>query len=107
MLTAVGIIPPNKKPRHFCRGSFIGGEGGIRTLDTLLTYTHFPGVLLQPLGHLSNKLFQISSVVAHLRAQTLIVLLAFGNCKKAILLKKYGKPELVIRSEERRVGKEW
>ncbi len=33
----------------------IGGEGGIRTLDTLLTYTHFPGVLLQPLGHLSGK----------------------------------------------------
>ena len=30
-----------------------GGEGGIRTLDTLLTYTHFPGVLLKPLGHLS------------------------------------------------------
>ena len=28
-----------------------GGEGGIRTLDTLLTYTHFPGVRLQPLGH--------------------------------------------------------
>ena len=32
-----------------------GGEGGIRTLGTLLTYTHFPGVLLQPLGHLSGK----------------------------------------------------
>jgi hypothetical protein len=30
-----------------------GGEGGIRTLDTL-PYTHFPGVLLQPLGHLTN-----------------------------------------------------
>ena len=30
-----------------------GGEGGIRTLDTLLAYTHFPGVLLQPLGHLT------------------------------------------------------
>lgn len=30
-----------------------GGEGGIRTLDRLLTYTHFPGVLLKPLGHLS------------------------------------------------------
>ena len=30
-----------------------GGERGIRTLDTLLTYTHFPGVLLQPLGHLT------------------------------------------------------
>jgi protein tyrosine phosphatase (PTP) superfamily phosphohydrolase (DUF442 family) len=32
-----------------------GGEGGIRTLDRLLTYTHFPGVLLKPLGHLSGS----------------------------------------------------
>ena len=32
-----------------------GGEGGIRTLGTLLTYTHFPGVLLKPLGHLSGR----------------------------------------------------
>ena len=31
-----------------------GGEGGIRTLDTV-RYTHFPGVLHRPLGHLSNK----------------------------------------------------
>ena len=31
---------------------FIGGEGGIRTHDTL-PYTHFPGVLLRPLGHLT------------------------------------------------------
>ena len=31
----------------------IGGERGIRTLDTLLTYTRFPGVLFQPLRHLS------------------------------------------------------
>lgn len=31
------------------------GERGIRTLDTLLTYTRFPGVLLQPLGHLSSN----------------------------------------------------
>ena len=29
----------------------IGGEGGIRTLDTLLTYTHFPGVRFRPLSH--------------------------------------------------------
>ena len=29
-----------------------GGEKGIRTLDTL-RYTHFPGVRLRPLGHLS------------------------------------------------------
>src|SRR5580704_11380042 len=30
-----------------------GGQGGIRTLERLLTVTHFPGVRLQPLGHLS------------------------------------------------------
>ena len=29
-------------------------EEGIRTLDTLLAYTHFPGVRLRPLGHLSK-----------------------------------------------------
>ena len=33
-----------------------GGEGGIRTPDTL-PYTHFPGVLLQPLGHLTKLFF--------------------------------------------------
>src|SRR5207253_9613501 len=27
--------------------------GGIRTLDTLLAYTHFPGERLRPLGHRS------------------------------------------------------
>ena len=31
------------------------GESGIRTHGTLLEYTRFPSVLLQPLGHLSNK----------------------------------------------------
>ena len=31
-----------------------GGERGIRTLETLLTFTHFPGVLLQPLGHFTK-----------------------------------------------------
>ncbi len=35
----------------FCR------EEGIRTLDTLLVYTHFPGVRLRPLGHLSSLTF--------------------------------------------------
>ena len=29
------------------------GKTGIRTLETLLTFTHFPGVPLQPLEHLS------------------------------------------------------
>src|SRR5579872_734281 len=33
----------------------LSGEGGIRTLDTLLKYTHFPGVLFRPLRHLSGN----------------------------------------------------
>ncbi len=42
-----------KKPAFSCELFFkYGGEGGIRTPDTL-PYTHFPGVLLQPLGHLT------------------------------------------------------
>ena len=42
-------------PSQAYESSFVvnGGERGIRTLDTLLTHTHFPGVLLQPLGHLT------------------------------------------------------
>ena len=35
-----------------------GGDGGIRTHDTGLPYTHFPGVRLRPLGHVSGSLFQ-------------------------------------------------
>ena len=53
------LIPPacvqyaKKKPAFSCELFFkYGGEGGIRTPDTL-PYTHFPGVLLQPLGHLT------------------------------------------------------
>ncbi len=33
--------------------SVYGEEGGIRTLETL-RFTHFPGVRLRPLGHLSK-----------------------------------------------------
>ncbi len=35
-------------------GMMSGGETGIRTLGTLLTYTRFPSVRLKPLGHLSG-----------------------------------------------------
>ena len=35
-------------------------EEGIRTLDTLLAYTHFPGVRLKPLGHLSFEVVKNS-----------------------------------------------
>src|SRR5690606_34639154 len=48
------LIIGKQKTRRKAGFFIVGGEGGIRTLDTLLTYTHFPGVLLQPLGHLSK-----------------------------------------------------
>ena len=38
-----------------------GGEGGIRTLGTLLTYTHFPGGHLKPLSHLSEYVVAVQS----------------------------------------------
>ena len=41
---------PHKR-RRFC---LYGGEGGIRTLDTRLTYTPLAGERLQPLGHFST-----------------------------------------------------
>ena len=53
------LFPPfteniKEKSPYFRTSSHLkyGGEGGIRTPDTL-PYTHFPGVLLQPLGHLT------------------------------------------------------
>ncbi len=42
-----------------------GGERGIRTPDTL-PYTHFPGVLLQPLGHLTILLPHLGGTGANL-----------------------------------------
>ncbi len=41
-----------KKGKSFCGFPFCG-ERGIRTPETLLTFTRFPGVPLQPLEHLS------------------------------------------------------
>ena len=41
-----------------------GGEAGIRTPDTL-PYTHFPGVLLQPLGHLTKLLSRVAGTSAN------------------------------------------
>ena len=47
-----------KRPAEKLRG--VGcGETEIRTRDTLLAYTRFPGVPLKPLEHLSKRTFQI------------------------------------------------
>ena len=60
-LTLPSKIADTKKPQSLNQGLFVinsdGGEGGIRTLDTL-RYTHFPGVLLRPLGHLTELRFK-------------------------------------------------
>ncbi len=53
-LQAVLACLPETKNPPAAEFGIAGGERGIRTLDTLLRYTHFPGVLLKPLGHLSN-----------------------------------------------------
>ncbi len=42
-----------------------GGERGSRTLDTL-RYTHFPGVLLRPLGHLTVFYRRLTSAILRL-----------------------------------------
>ena len=56
---SVGINPAarrsaDKMPYRHSGFANCGGKG-IRTLDTLLRYTHFPGVLLRPLGHSSKN----------------------------------------------------
>ncbi len=61
-----------------------GGEGGIRTLDTL-PYTHFPGVLLQPLGHLTKLLNHRSGTALNLGKSAASVNQLF--CKKNCLAK--------------------
>ena len=60
--TPPGGCHMRKKSPYFRTGSHLeyGGEGGIRTPDTL-PYTHFPGVLLQPLGHLTILSFPLLS----------------------------------------------
>ncbi len=54
---------PIKKPckRHIYKALSNGGEGGIRTLDTLLTYTPLAGERLQPLGHFSGVFYCLTN----------------------------------------------
>ena len=37
--------------------SYVGGERGIRTLDGILSHTPLAGERLQPLGHLSARVW--------------------------------------------------
>ena|GEM_PF-5428083 len=47
MVEHIKLVNKKSKQGLFC------GEGGIRTRGALLELTHFPGVRLRPLGHLS------------------------------------------------------
>ena len=49
----LGFLPGLFCIRPTTTSSSVGGEGGIRTHDTL-PYTRFPSVRLRPLGHLSR-----------------------------------------------------
>jgi hypothetical protein len=55
----LGAAPFTARPIGPCadpgRSRAIGGEGGIRTLDGLLTHTPLAGARLRPLGHLSGR----------------------------------------------------
>ena len=54
---------PQHAPLRFCITNKLCGKDGIRTRDTLLTYTRFPGVPLQPLEHLSLLLINLPAKV--------------------------------------------
>ena len=47
------IPTTNKKTTDFSVGCYESGKEGIRTPETLLTFTRFPGGPVQPLLHLS------------------------------------------------------
>ena len=54
------VLPSKKAPQLRCDAiSSVCGETGIRTRDTLLGYTRFPGVPLKPLEHLSGMGLQM------------------------------------------------
>ena len=57
-----------KKPAFSGPFSVFGGEGGIRTLDAF-RHTHFPGVLLRPLGHLTVILFSTQHLACRTKAR--------------------------------------
>src|SRR5438270_12990435 len=76
-------LPP--RPPALCNtfhgetgSSITGGEGGIRTHDTL-PYTRFPSVRLRPLGHLSSRSYFLRSrknsrsIAPHSSARTPLV----------------------------------
>ena len=50
-----GSTKRQRGPKAHRSGTHCGGEGGIRTLEGLLTLTPLAGARLRPLGHLSGS----------------------------------------------------
>ena len=65
-----------------------GGAGGIRTLDTVLPYTHFPGERLRPLGHRSACLEGRPCRQARRRGN----LAGRSPCPYAAAMRRFGAP---------------
>ena len=63
-----------------------GGEGGIRTLDTLLTYTPLAGERLQPLGHFTINCYSGIFIFVDKRSQVARCCEAFASCLFEIAL---------------------
>ncbi len=58
-------------------GKAAGGAGGIRTLDTVLPYTHFPGERLRPLGHRSAYRWKALPLIVRTRFRKARVCVTF------------------------------
>jgi hypothetical protein len=76
----------------------IGGEGGIRTLDTLLTYTPLAGERLQPLGHFTINFYTGIYTIIDKRSQVARCCEAFASCLYEITLRA---PKIEILSATR------
>ena len=67
-----GFPGKEKRPRD-ASAELTGGEVGIRTLDTLVAYTHLAGEHLRPLGHFSLGKWK-SYPTSHLGANTSLLI---------------------------------
>ena len=80
-------------------GEILDGRGGIRTHGTLLTYTHFPGVRLKPLGHPSQHRFEARSIQK-------LRLLRTTDCNRGQLRTADNSAPHIIRRDTRRTGRD-
>ena len=77
--------PSERKKTHRTNRRVFRGERGIRTPDTLLAYTRFPGVPLQPLEHHSfaDKLCKNTTIIFF--AQRFLPIFRQRGCDGCIL----------------------